>query len=275
MAMSLRTSKLWIFFAGLVTAVSGFIIIYFPQKLPLFLFQAIFRLSEPFFHNIYINLSGPGLVFVLFGTFLMALSLFKSHEMATVFPIENSDYLEKELKKPFKVLLCGMMAIVCVTITLVKLSGKPPEDITAVYWLMAIIWFCLGFHLIDRYKRPGSAGKPNGICWQELLFLGVIANACLWLTAFDITHWRWAGTPDEAIFYITAKWFEEGIMEKPFILSEDGVFGYHPVLSTYFQIMFMKIFGMDILGWRLSSAFSFSVSVPFLYLFVKAVWTLQ
>ncbi len=92
------------------------------------------------------------------------------------------------------------------------------------------------------------------------------------LVGNDLTSWRWAGTPDEIRFFQIAIGREfEGLPREWF--SEKGLWGYHPMLSHYYQALFLRIFGENLFAWRLSSVVAFAASLPFLYLLVRELWS--
>jgi len=91
------------------------------------------------------------------------------------------------------------------------------------------------------------------------------------LSLHDLTHWRWSGTPDEAHFFNAAKTIATGALE-PFLFSEHGVFDIHPILSSEYQALFMRVFGPTAFGWRLSSAAAVALAVACLYLLARRLW---
>ncbi|MBN1550168.1 glycosyltransferase family 39 protein, partial [bacterium] len=165
----------------------------------------------------------------------------------------------------------GLIVAVCLcaAVTVFLLLKPNPRMGTTMVWLILLgLLGWLTFHLDLRRQTPiGSLFFHK----HEWVWLPVIVVAATVISGHDITHWRWVGTPDETRFFMTAQAWLEGRLDR-FILSEDGVFGYHPVLSTAYQALFMKMFGSDLFGWRLSSVFAFSLSIPFVYLLVRELW---
>jgi 4-amino-4-deoxy-L-arabinose transferase-like glycosyltransferase len=168
------------------------------------------------------------------------------------------------------VAMAAFVACVILSATAAVLITRPePGTATVVVWMGAVGSGLAGCLLVDRAqgRLPRvnlSRGEMAGLCALTML--------CLMLVAYDLSDWHWAGTPDEASFFIVAKRIAEG-EASPFPLSPYGVFGFQPVLSSYYQVLFMKLFGMDIMGWRLSSAVALALSLPFLYLAVRDVWS--
>jgi len=127
----------------------------------------------------------------------------------------------------------------------------------------------IAMHRLDRV-RGTSFGNPLRARW-EWIVVPLLVVGDLVLVGHDLTHWRWSGTPDEADFFGVAKSIVIGISERA-LLTEHGVFEFHPVLSSLYQSAFMWIFGVNAFAWKLSSAFALAVSLPFLYVFGRELW---
>lgn len=154
--------------------------------------------------------------------------------------------------------------------SLVSLSRPGPEMGSVIIWLGALIAVFLVVRALDRTRHVRMENPFRSR--REWVFLLVLVAAALILVGHDLTHYRWAGTPDESFFFMTAKDIVAGRLRR-FPLSEDGVFGYHPMLSSYYQAAFMAVFGTNIFGWRLSSAVALATSLPFLYLVTREIWS--
>jgi 4-amino-4-deoxy-L-arabinose transferase-like glycosyltransferase len=153
----------------------------------------------------------------------------------------------------------------------ILLTRPGPGSIAVLVWFGAVASGLAGCLLFDRARgRLRSVTLSRG----ELAALCLLTALCLGLVAHDLSDWHWAGTPDEASFFIVAKRIAEG-RATLFPLSPHGVFGFQPVASSYYQALFMKLFGMDIVGWRLSSAAALALSLPLLYLAVREVWSVR
>ena len=145
---------------------------------------------------------------------------------------------------------------------------RPLHDLSVLAWLAT---FAVAFGALWQVDRERHTPGGNPFTWREWVLLLVLVGLDLALVAHDITHWRWAGTPDEAYFFQFAKLLAQG-RGNNFLLSEHGVFEYHPVLSSYYQALFMKALGVSIFSWRLSSAAALAVSLPFVYLLTRELW---
>ncbi len=151
---------------------------------------------------------------------------------------------------------------------IVLLRRADPGDGAIAAWLAAAATALIAAVRADR-ERGTSLGSPFRGGWEWAAVI-TMAGAALWLVGHDLSSWRWSGTPDEGAFFGGAMGVIRGQV-RTFPLSEDGVFGFHPLLSTYYQVLFMHVFGMDVFGWRLSSAFAFAISLPFVYLLMREI----
>jgi 4-amino-4-deoxy-L-arabinose transferase-like glycosyltransferase len=167
---------------------------------------------------------------------------------------------------PGRAAVAGILTVV----SLVGLSRSEPGMAAVIIWLGTLAAVFLLVRALDR-ARHSWIENPFHHRWEWIFVLALVA-AVLVLVGHDLTHYRWAGTPDESFFFIAAKDMANGRLH-PFPLSENGVFGYHPALSSYYQAAFLKVFGTNIFGWRLSSAIALAISLPFLYLFTREIWS--
>ncbi len=115
---------------------------------------------------------------------------------------------------------------------------------------------------LDRQR--GTPLRNPLRAWEWALVAALVGGHLLWMSR-DLADWHWAGTPDEGHFFGVARDIATG-QNWRFALSEKGVFGYHPMLSSYYQAAFMWWRGPDAFGWRLSSAAALSLALGFVYL---------
>ncbi len=162
----------------------------------------------------------------------------------------------------------SVVAAVLSALSAVALVPLEPSLLALVLWCGALAAAGLVAATVDRNDGVTFGNPFSRLEWMGLAALMVAEVA---LIARDLGDWRWAGLPDESFFFATAKAIVEGRLQR-FPLSESGVFGYHPVLSSYYQALFMKVFGVGVVGWRLSSAVALTISLPFAYLFTREVW---
>ncbi|OAI42748.1 hypothetical protein AYO41_03740 [Verrucomicrobia bacterium SCGC AG-212-E04] len=135
-------------------------------------------------------------------------------------------------------------------------------------WLAALAWPAIFLRRFDL--RVGPRGLRPLFSRGEVLLLASVAGGVLILVGHDLTAVSWAGLGDEIRFFTTAKEILQGQFSRD-PLSEDGLWGYHPVLSHLWQAMFMRVLGPTQFAWRLSSLVAFIIALPPFYFFVRVV----
>ncbi len=106
---------------------------------------------------------------------------------------------------------------------------------------------------------------------REIFFLIVLEIIFLVLMLKDINSWYYSVIGDEYPFFNYAAYgFDIPLGFR--IFSQAGVYGYHPVLSSYYQHLIMSIFGFTNFGWRLSSILIIGFSIPLVYLLIKLLF---
>lgn len=150
------------------------------------------------------------------------------------------------------------------------LREPTPGSASVALWLGAVILGGGAVLVADRSRRtPIGNPLPSRREWLVVLLLFA---ADLLLIGHDVGHWRWTGTPDEANFFPFARDIALGHSEH-FVLSETGMYDVHPLLSSHYQAWFMRLFGINVVGWKLSSAFAVAISLPFVYVLGRELWS--
>ena len=161
------------------------------------------------------------------------------------------------------------IAILLSCVTVLCLVQVAPATGTLILWVLTPVPAFVAALSLDRTRGTQFTNPFHRREWLPLAALVILELA--WVGK-DLTDWHWAGIPDESFFFATAKAIVEGRLTG-FPLSEDGVFGYHPLASSYYQALFMKLLGANIFAWRLSSVAALAASLPALYLLTRELWT--
>lgn len=104
----------------------------------------------------------------------------------------------------------------------------------------------------------------------EVAFVAAMMGLFISLNLVDLTHWRFSAEGDEYAFFERAKAIANGA---PFnIFFQNGVYGYHPVLSTAYQASFMKVLNADIFAWKLSLVILIAVTLVPFYLLMRELF---
>ncbi len=108
--------------------------------------------------------------------------------------------------------------------------------------------------VLSLYRRLSLAE------WGIIL---ITMTAFVALNERDAYNWRYAYIGDEWSFYDLAEAIAHG---NPFdMLSQAGVYGIHPIANSAYQALVMRIFGINVFGWRMAA--TLSVALPIAPLF--------
>jgi 4-amino-4-deoxy-L-arabinose transferase-like glycosyltransferase len=91
------------------------------------------------------------------------------------------------------------------------------------------------------------------------------------LNVRDLDGWRYAYIGDEGGFF---DWARE-IGGSGNLFSQYGPYGYHPSLSSAYQAMVMKVFGVDYFGWKMASLLSVVATFPAFYVLMRVAFGLR
>src|ERR1700687_1846929 len=204
-----------------------------------------------------------GIVALVLGALLIALALGQPQARVSGHRVPNPSPVPR--RATILIIIASLLAIGTATPFICTRSDLWP----LLLWRSAALAGFAAMRLIDRMRGTDCATPFSER--REWIALAVLVAADLVLVAHDLTHWVWSGFPDESDFFAVAKSIAVGASERA-LFSEHGVFEYHPVLSSYYQSLFMRVFGINAFGWRLSSAAALAMSLPFLYLVGRELW---
>lgn len=119
--------------------------------------------------------------------------------------------------------------------------------------------------MLNKIKILAKEKLSSGFI-LELLFLTLLGGIFLFINGRDLNHWYYSAIGDEYDFYFFAKDFSVSGIK---IFSQNGVFGYHPVLGSLYQSLVMRIFGENNFGWRISSVLIVLLTLPAFFYLVK------
>ena len=110
----------------------------------------------------------------------------------------------------------------------------------------AIALIGVAIHRIDG----GPPGSDLGFGRIDLVILSVLAVVIFLANLVELTHWRYSFIGDEGAFFNRAKLILDGAEYSLFDLV--GVYGMHPILDSAYLACFLKVFGANIISWRIA-----------------------
>lgn len=123
--------------------------------------------------------------------------------------------------------------------------------------------------MLGKIKILAKEKSSSGFI-LELLFLILLGGIFLFINGRDLNHWYYSAIGDEYDFYFFAKNFSVSGIK---IFSQNGVFGYHPVLGSLYQSLVMKIFGENNFGWRIGSVLVVMLTLPAFFYSTKNLFS--
>ena len=157
-------------------------------------------------------------------------------------------------------LFIGAMAFAAL---LIPLGAGAASGYMLVPWAVALAAFAAPFFpaLTSTWAMLRVWAREH---YRDLLMVLSLTALFVALSLYDLQDWYYSVIGDEFIFYEHAKRMTEDGIARPF--SQEGVYNHHPVMSTVYQAVVMRIFGADYLGWTLSSLLSAAAVIPGIYL---------
>ncbi len=133
------------------------------------------------------------------------------------------------------------------------------------------------FLLAAAFGLAGAAFlavAARGSSWsrRELaarLALAALVGGSFLLLSYGLRSWAWAFLGDEFDFWNTAKEWFNGRIPAARTLSGQGTYGYHPILSSIWQALSMRLFGEDAYGWRVSHSILISLGAAPLFFLAR------
>ena len=118
----------------------------------------------------------------------------------------------------------------------------------------------------------GRFTRPRFTRWHlvELAVVASITGTFIGINCRDLSNWRYSAIGDENVFYVTAQRILTGPPLNWF--SQRGPYGEHPVLSSVWQALSMRVFGDGLFGWKMASLLAIAFSLPLFYWLLRQLF---
>jgi 4-amino-4-deoxy-L-arabinose transferase-like glycosyltransferase len=127
-------------------------------------------------------------------------------------------------------------------------AGRAPTLRDAAYWLLGLAFVAAVLAIGDRLAGV-RLSRPR---WADAAVVGLPMLLAVLLTFPTLNDPYFSAIGDEYAFWLFGKELAAGAPRDPF--TQAGVYGNHPVLSSYLQAGTMRLFGVNQVGWRAASA---------------------
>ncbi|MDB5074479.1 MAG: hypothetical protein JWO42_658 [Chloroflexi bacterium] len=211
-----------------------------------------------------------GTLCVLVGCLLAAFSLpalVTAHQEPVVpgSPVHSSRPLIPIIK--FRSAWVGGVAAAAGLCLYAYVIAQAPSHQAGVIVLLCLIAATALFLLSIRLLLPGGRadmrrGLPALTVW-DVAAIAAVTVAFVALMLHDARYWLYSFYGDEWAFYDAAASIARGNPQD--LLSQAGVYGIHPWANSAYQGLVMRVFGINVVGWRLSSILSVALPVLPLY----------
>jgi 4-amino-4-deoxy-L-arabinose transferase-like glycosyltransferase len=163
---------------------------------------------------------------------------------------------------PILVVGLGFYAIV---LGLVLSKGTSP---------LIFVLFLVSLALISVAIRRGDSSLPCprlGFEKIDAVIVPALVVLIISVNLIELTHWRFSFIGDEGAFFILANEISRGDDRSLFDLA-GGVYGMHPVLDSAYLSLFLKVFGADIVVWRVAEILVLAASAVLIYALVLVLF---
>ena len=157
---------------------------------------------------------------------------------------------------------------VALLVLLVLLGAGSTWGWTLLPWGICLVAFAAPF--LSRLNPTDLSILPwlRQRCPDILLVLG-LSGLFLALNLLDFSDWYYSAIGDEFLFFERARHIAESGVSRPF--SQEGVYDKHPVMSSVFQAISMRVFGIDYFGWTFSETLNAFLTIPGIYVLGHAL----
>ncbi len=197
-----------------------------------------------------------GLLAFALGSFLHTRSLRASGQDVN----DGADPLPDERRRDLRLWAWGAGAAFTLYLALRLFRGSTAGS-DLLPWLIAVAAFAVP--LLPRNAVEKASAAIRAVRSDALIAVG-IAAAFIALNARDIAHWHYSYIGDEFEFWNFARNINLYGLARPF--SQDGVYGFNPVMSLAGKAAVMRVFGNNDFGATLSSVLTAAAAIPGVYL---------
>ena len=121
-------------------------------------------------------------------------------------------------------------------------------------------------------SRRGTRTSPIPPSQTDRYDIGIVLALLagyIVLNGHDLRDWRYAFIGDEWRFYEVASGIARG--QRVDLFNQAGVYGIHPLAGSAYQALVMRLLGVNVTGWRMSSILSAALPLCALYPLAKAI----
>lgn len=130
-------------------------------------------------------------------------------------------------------------------------------------FLVGIVAVSCALIALDHSRGCLSARRPNAGELGETAVVAALTGTFIGINIRDLDNWRYAIIGDELEFYNFAHQLARGFRLNWF--TQDGPYHQHPIMSSAWQALSLRLFGDDGFGWKMGSLIAIAVTIPMFY----------
>lgn len=130
-------------------------------------------------------------------------------------------------------------------------------------FFLSIALALAAFLAIDRGRGRLAMPRFSRAAPFEALYVLALAGIFIGINARDLDTWRYAAIGDEGAFYDFASRVLHGQPLNWF--SQRGPYDQHPILSSAYQALSLRVFGDSLFGWKMASVVAVVLTLPVFY----------
>ncbi len=166
---------------------------------------------------------------------------------------------------------CLTTGVALLGFVVVRLATTDDEPGAATWFVLALALTLAGlaWHERERLARGWHALRRLRYL-GEAIYVAVAVGGFAYLSWFDLPSWFYSSLGDEYAFYQAARNAGQGAVVNVF--SQRGAYDIIPVLSSYVEGLLMRLFGMDVVGWKLSIVAQVCLALVLVYLLARTLF---
>jgi 4-amino-4-deoxy-L-arabinose transferase-like glycosyltransferase len=203
-----------------------------------------------------------GLPIFITGAVLLAVSL----RGLRLLPLSSEEFAAGKtiefrlIKSAWPWILVGLLSLAFLLIQLGRLTYK---FYSPILWIVTLIMFATTMAVWDHRRQVDLS--PH-ISRKDLFWMIGLLIAGFLISTYRLQGWPDQLMGDEGNFYTISRDIARGVYKPPIFGS--GVYSF-PIFSSYLQGWVMKLFGIDLWGWRMASVLPGLLTVIPLYLLAR------
>lgn len=165
------------------------------------------------------------------------------------------------LRREFLALAALVGAVICNAALYWHLIAHRYTHQDILIFFAGLVLAIFAVHRLDSDRERGSESLFERVDVLAAVGLGALSAAA---NSIDLVKWNFSSWGDEGAFFGAAKVIASGSQDWSFF-DLTHVYGSHPALDSLYQALGLRLFGVNVVGWRLSEVLVVAVSTVLLY----------